>query len=332
MRKFVCILAMLLLMPCFPDGSRAEPLTWPPPPERSRIQFVRVVSKPADIGIKKSFLMKIWEFVAGDEPQTMSRPFGIAISGDKIVVTDIALAGFHIFDLMKNNYKIVTSKPSRLPSPLGAAFTKDGRALVVDSVLRKVFTYNDKGDFIGEFAAGFPFLRPTMISVSPADNAVWVSDTLAHQLFKFSPTGEKLLTIGKRGNQKGEFNYPTGITVGKDGTLYVCDTMNARIQIFSSEGRFISSFGRKGDSTGDFAHPKSVALDSDGNIYVVDGLFDAVQIFDTKGRLLLVFGRKGMGNGEFYVPATIFIDEKDRIFVSDSYNGRLQIFQYLRES
>jgi DNA-binding beta-propeller fold protein YncE len=332
MRKLVFILAILWLIPCFPDGSRAEPLTWPPPPERSRIQFVRVVSKPADIGIKKSFLMKIWEFIVGDEPEAMSRPFGIAVKGDKIVVTDVALAGFHVFDLMKNNYKIVTSKPSRLPSPLGAAFTKDGRALVVDSVLRKIFVYNDKGDFVGEFAAGFPFLRPTMVSISPADNAVWVTDTLAHQLFKFSSTGEKLLTLGKRGTQKGEFNFPTGITVGKGGTLYVCDTMNARIQIFSSDGRFISSFGRQGDSTGDFAHPKSVALDSEGNIYVVDGLFDAVQIFDPKGRLLLVFGRKGTKNGEFYVPATIFIDEKDRIFVSDSYNGRLQIFQYLRES
>jgi DNA-binding beta-propeller fold protein YncE len=332
MRKFVCILAILLLMPCFSDGSSPEPLTWPPPPERSRIQFVRVVSKPADIGIKKSLIRRIWEFIAGEEPEAMSRPFGIAVSGDKIVVTDVALAGFHVFDLMKDNYKIVTSKPSKLPSPLGAAFTKDERALVVDSVLRKIFAYNSKGDFIAEFAAGFPFLRPTMVSVSPADNAVWVSDTLAHQVFKFSPTGEKLLTLGRRGNQKGEFNYPTGITIGKDGTLYVCDTMNARIQIFSSDGRFISSFGRQGDSTGDFAHPKSVALDSEGNIYVVDGLFDAVQIFDPKGRLLLVFGRKGTRNGEFYVPATIFIDEKDRIFVSDSYNGRLQIFQYLRES
>jgi DNA-binding beta-propeller fold protein YncE len=319
-------------MPSFPDGGQAEPLTWPPPPERSRIQFVRVVSKPADIGIKKSFFRRIWEFIAGDEPDAMIRPFGIAVRGDKIVVTDVALAGFHVFDLMKNNYSIVTSKPVRLPSPLSAAFTKDDRMLVADSVLRKIFTYNNKSDFIGEFAAGFPFLRPTMVSVSPADNAVWVSDTLAHQLFKFSPTGEKLLTLGKRGNQKGEFNFPTGITVGKDGTLYVCDTMNARIQIFSSDGRFISTFGRQGDSTGDFAHPKSVALDSEGNIYVVDGLFDAVQIFDPKGRLLLVFGRKGTGNGEFYVPATIFIDEKDRIFVSDSYNGRLQIFQYLRES
>lgn len=327
--KFMPLTLIFLLL--FPQTPWADELTWPRPPEKSRIKFIQEVRGPSDLHIKKSFLRKIWEFIAGEEPEGISRPFAIAVKGDRIAVTDVSLYGFHLFDLRVNDYKVVTPKPVKLTSPVGAAFTTDGRLLVADSVMKKVFVFSSKGDFAGEFASLFPFQRPTSIAVSPLDNSIWVSDTLAHRVFKFSPTGEKLFTLGKRGDGEGEFNYPTGITAGKDGRLYVCDTLNARMQIFSPTGKFLFKFGRHGDSTGDFAHPKSVTLDSEGHIYIVDGLFDAVQIFDEKGRLLLVFGQRGQKKGEFYVPSSIIVDEKDRIFVSDSYNGRVQIFQYLRE-
>lgn len=323
-------LALLLLL-LSPSAVRSEELTWPPPPEMSRIRFIQAVRGPSDLKIKKSFFKKIWEFIVGEEPEGMSRPFAVAVKGDRICVTDIALSGFHLFDLKANNYKILSNKPIRLTSPVGVAFTNDERLLIADSILKKVFAFSSKGDFAGEFAPGFPFQRPTAVSVSPLDSSIWITDTLAHQVLKFSPAGEKLLSIGARGNKKGEFNYPTGMAIGKDGRVYICDTLNARVQIFSPTGKFLSTFGKHGDSTGDFGNPKSVALDAEGHIYIVDGLFDAVQIFDEKGRLLLVFGQRGTRNGEFYVPASIFIDEKDRIFVSDSYNGRVQIFQYLRE-
>lgn len=329
MRKLKILILVFILLPY---AAQAVELVWPPPPERTRLQFVRSVSRAADLGVKKSFLKKVWEFVAGEEPEGLVRPYGIAVMDNRVFITDMALSTFHIFDLLKNDYRIVTPKPTRLPSPVAIAFIRSGEALIVDSVLKKIFVYNAKGDYTGEFAPGFPFQRPTAIAVSPRDNAVWVTDTLAHQVLKFSPTGERLLTLGKRGAKKGEFNFPTGLTAGKDGRLYVCDTLNARIQIFSAEGKFLSTFGRLGDSTGDFSTPKSVALDSEGNIYVVDGLFDAVQIFNEKGHLLLVFGQRGNRKGEFYVPAAVVIDGRDRIFVTDSYNGRLQIFQYLRES
>lgn len=329
MRKLTFMTAIVLLMG---NLAWADNLVWPPPPEKPRIQFLKTIDKPADLGIKKSFFKKIWEFVAGDEPEGMARPYGIAVKGDKIFITDVALPGFHVFDLSRNNYQIINPRLVRAPSPLAVVYTGSERALVVDSVLKKIMIFDSEGKSWGEFAAGFSFQRPTAIALSPLDNTVWVTDTLAHQVLKFSPKGDKLLALGKRGDKRGEFNYPTGVALGKDGKVYVCDTLNARIQIFSPEGEFLFTFGKHGDSTGDFSHPKSIALDSDGNIYVVDGLFDAVQIFDGQGRLLLVFGRKGVKNGEFNVPATICIDEKDRILISDSYNGRLQIFQYLRES
>lgn len=326
-KTFVSIVISVILLFNLVEASD---LVWPPPPDKAKIQFLQSITKPFDIGIKKSFFKKIFEFFAGEETEEIARPFSITSKNGKVFITDIGLNGFHIFDFKEGRYKLVSGKKAKIESPVGIAATKDNKILIVDSILKKVLIFNDSGDFEGEFAKGFPFKRPTAISVSPSDGSIWIADTLAHQIHKFSLNGGKLLTIGKRGINSGEFNYPTGILVSKDGKVYVCDTLNFRIQVFSSDGRFLYKFGKHGDSTGDFAHPKSLAIDTDGNIYVIDGLFDAVQIFDSKGKLLLVFGQRGTKNGEFYVPASIYIND-DKIYISDSYNKRVQIFKYLKE-
>lgn len=82
------------------------------------------------------------------------------------------------------------------------------------------------------------------------------------------------------------FNYPTFITIDRDGRLYVTDTGNFRVQIFDKEGRYIKDFGKPGNKGGFFARPKGVAIDSEGNIYVVDAMFQNVQIFNREGELL----------------------------------------------
>jgi len=325
------IFFLLILIFVVSEVQGVEEIIFPPPPEKSRIRFLQELRGPADLKIKKSFLTKIWEFLVGEEPEEFGHPFAVAVRDEKIVVTDTKKRGFHIFDLGRNNYRIVVPRVVNLSSPVGAHIARDGRLFIVDSLLKKIFIFDIAGKFQGEFAHLFPFQRPTGIFSSPYDGSLWVVDTLAHQVISFNPAGEKLFILGKRGTKEGEFNYPTGITIGKDGRIYICDTLNARIQMFSPVGKFISAFGKRGDSTGDFSHPKAIALDSEGHLYVVDGLFDAIQIFDEKGRLLLVFGQRGSRRGEFYVPTSLCIDESDRIFVVDSYNQRLQIFQYLRE-
>ena len=41
----------------------------------------------------------------------------------------------------------------------------------------------------------------------------------------------------------GEFNYPTDVALGPEGTLYVADGFNDRIQVFGADGRFLRKWG-----------------------------------------------------------------------------------------
>src|SRR6187551_532976 len=80
-------------------------------------------------------------------------------------------------------------------------------------------------------------VTPHGISVDK-DGNVWVADfsgnkagTKGHQVHKFSPKGEKLLSLGiagKPGNADGQFNQPNDVVVGPDGSIYVGDGHDAQ--------------------------------------------------------------------------------------------------------
>lgn len=306
---------------------------WPPPPQTARIKYVRNLSGPHDLGIKKSWFKQTMESIFGAEEveERMVRPYGVFAGADRVYVTDAGAGVLHVFDMRgKNYFQISEIKKEELVSPIGVAADKNGYIYLSDSVLRRVFVFNREGEYLKDVGSPELFLRPAGLAVD--EERVYVVDTHGHRVLIFSrEKGDLLFSFGRNGAGKGDFNYPTNIFVGKDGFIYITDSMNFRVQIFGKDGHFISSFGRLGDGSGDFSKPKGIAVDSEGHIYVADAHFDNVQIFDRDGRLLLSFGSTGQGPGEMILPAGLFIDEKDMVYVADSYNGRVQVFQYLKE-
>ena len=67
---------------------------------------------------------------------------------------------------------------------------------------------------------------------------MWIADfsgnkegTKGHQVHKFSPKGDKLMSLGlagKPGNADGQFNQPNAVVVGPDGSIYVADGHDAQ--------------------------------------------------------------------------------------------------------
>ena len=144
-----------------------------------------------------------------------------------------------------------------------------------------------------------------------------VGATKGHQVFKFSPTGKLLMTLGKAGGSLTECCFqPNDVIVAPNGTIYVAQGHNDIggphvIWTFDKNGKPLSSFGKFGHGRGEFDQPHALAFDSKGRLFVGDRSNNRIQIFDQKGTLLDVWY-------QFSRPSGIFIDKKDNLYSADS--------------
>ncbi len=311
------------------DRSAENKILWPGPPERPRIAYVWSISSVSKTG---GSLIDIFAGNKGDitdprESQTLLRPYSVFVDEENnLFIADPGAFRVTVVDLNNlNSFNILSANGKGFISPVGVVSYK-GKIYISDSMLRKVFIFNNKGKFIGSFKGNF--IRPTCMAIDRKRKKIYLSDTLAHRIYIYDLDGNRESYIGKRGGGDGEFNFPTHLWVDDRGRLYVSDSMNFRVQVFSPDGKFLFKFGKLGKAYGHLEKPKGVATDSDGNIYVVDSINDTVKIFDRQGKLLLFFGEKGTYYGDFWLPSGIFI-AKDYIYVADTYNGRVQVFKYL---
>jgi DNA-binding beta-propeller fold protein YncE len=240
-----------------------------------------------------------------------------------------------IYEVQKNKLqkpRAIKKKDNFFTSLVGVCSMPNGDILFTDSRLNKVFIIDHDKKKLASLNDTLQFQQPTGIAYSAASGEIWVVETGAHRVSVLGTNGELIKRIGNRGEENGQFNFPTSIWIDKDGDVYIVDAMNFRVQIFHKNGDFVTAFGEEGDASGTFARPKGIATDTYGNIYVADALFHVVQIFDRSGNFLYSFGKQGREKEEFWMPSGIFIDSKNYIYVADSYNSRVQIFQLVNGS
>src|ERR1035437_2515651 len=114
------------------------------------------------------------------------------------------------------------------------AYDRCGANSCADSTLDPIVEFDASGKALRKFGAGL-FVQPHGMFVDPAGN-VWVTDDLATkdgkkglQVFKFSPDGKILMTLGKAGTA-GEgpdtFGAPTDVLVARNGDIFVTDGHN----------------------------------------------------------------------------------------------------------
>ncbi|MBI3597346.1 MAG: 6-bladed beta-propeller [Nitrospirae bacterium] len=310
---------------------------WPLPPDPPVISYLNSFSEPKDLGAKRSWFRMTVEFLFGKGVAPhMLRPYAVTTDGKgRVYVTDTGLQAVHIYDFSAKSYQQIfwiERGRSRLMSPVGVAVDENGLIYVSDSELNRIFVYEPKKRrLVRTIGEAGQFHRLTGIAYNPKLRRLYAVDTASNTVSVFDPSGKGLMTFGQRGNQEGELNFPTHITIDSEGTLYITDSMNFRVQIFDADGKFLGKLGQLGNTLGSFSKPKGVAVDSSGHIYVVDGIYDTIQIFDRKGELLLNFGRAGEKEGDFWLPAGIAVDNRNRIYVADTYNQRVEVFQFLGE-
>ena len=185
-------------------------------------------------------------------------------------------------------------------------------------------------ELLANFGAGL-FVLPHGLHVDD-DGNVWVTDsqgneagTKGHQVIKFSPEGEVLLTLGEAGQPgsgPGQLNEPCDVITAPNGDIFVSDGHSGqspdppegrtgRILKFDSEGNFIKEWGEIGFRPGQFRTPHALEFDSQGRLYVADRGNHRIQIFDQEGELLEIYAQYSRVSG-------LFITDDDTLYAIDS--------------
>jgi sugar lactone lactonase YvrE len=225
------------------------------------------------------------------------------------------------------------------------------------SPLDVVLKFDENGNLVKSFGQGM-FVFPHGIHVD-RDGNVWVTDgqdnfpraprggrggaaaapatpppaptkIVGHQVYKFSPDGRLLLTLGKPGgNRPGQpadrasFYQPNDVITNANGDIFVCEghsdseTANARIVKFDRTGKFIKEWGKRGSAPGEMLQPHSLAFDSRGRLFVADRSNNRIQIFDQDGTLL------DHGWEQYSRISGLWIDPNDMMYAADSESGRV---------
>jgi sugar lactone lactonase YvrE len=211
-----------------------------------------------------------------------------------------------------------------------------GAATCVGRSEPPILKFDPSGKLLASFGGGM-FAFPHGFTVDRQGN-VWASDanasetvlgvsakdsngaTRGHQVFKLSPAGKVLMTLGKEGvagNGPDTFDQPSGIAVAPNGDIFVTDGhgKNDRVVKFSKEGRFIKAWGHHGAGPGEFDQPHDISIGgSQDHVFVADRSNSRVQIFDQDGNFIAAWKQFGR-------PSAVFVGKDDTLYVSDSQSN-----------
>lgn len=252
--------------------------------------------------------------------------------------------------------------------PYGLCEGPDGGLLIVDSYANQlrascdgiVSTLAGNEDIIS--VNGYPSVgyfngnaldallnRPRFATSTPEGYVIF-SDTGNHSI-RILKDGVVTLLAGcqipgfKNGSyNNAQFNTPSGVAVGADGTIYVADTLNHCIRQISPQGQVSTLAGIPGQagfmdgtpSEALFCEPNDIQLGADGALYVVDkgnqrvrriehDKVDTVAGSGTTVDSATGYIVGGYENGptlksQFLYPTGLFIADDGTIFLADTGN------------
>jgi len=200
-----------------------------------------------------------------------------------------------------------------------------------------VHLFDETGKEVRSFGGGL-FVWPHGIHVD-RDGNVWVTDSRAPSaddlkkfpgedkkgsaVFKFSPQGKLLLTLGKpgvHGNPPEALTDPAAVVTDPDnGDVYVAEShtdvtdpnLIGRISVFDKNGKFLRVIGKTGTAPGEFRTPHALAFDSQGRLVVADRHNHRIQLLTKSGKFIREYDEFGRTSG-------LAIDKSDIIYTTDS--------------
>jgi sugar lactone lactonase YvrE len=257
----------------------------------------------------------------------LRNPFGIAIKGDTIYVTDMGDNKVYMFG---SNGTVEWGKPGdpvQFNDPKGIAVDWQGNVYVADSGNHQIQKLNHNNGKWEVFWDGDKDRQPgdkeRQLWGVAADNEgnVYITDQMNQEFLKLSSEGTKLPFWNKPGAESGRFQGPTGIAVDNDKNVYVVDNSNdKRLRVFDSNGTEHNpiDFPDSGLYTG-------IGVDSNRTVYVAATGQNSIQVFDKDGNPLPSWDTAA--GTSLNQPRGVAVDGDGNVYVTDTDKSRIVVFQ-----
>jgi sugar lactone lactonase YvrE len=230
---------------------------------------------------------------------------------------------YQIFDLW-------AKRPTRATfvDVVAIAVDSQDQVYVLNRGPQPIMVFDRDGNFLRSWGEG-DFVRVHSMYIDSEGN-LFCADDDGHTVTKWSPQGELLLTLGKKGQatdtgydgrdyksiKRGgpPFNRPTDISVASNGDIYVTDGYgNARVHCFSPQGELKFSWGEPGDGPSEFNIPHGLVIDKQDRVLVSDRENNRIQVFTLEGKLITIW--EGL-----YRPNSIRLGLDDVLYVAELTN------------
>jgi DNA-binding beta-propeller fold protein YncE len=149
------------------------------------------------------------------------RPVDVAISGDRLYVTDI----------MHHQVQVLDKQTDEILLSFGEAGSEPGQ-----------------------------LFHPTNLAIA-GDGSIYVADTSNYRVQQFDADGQLIRAIGAIGTRHGNFARPKGVALDQEDNIYVVDAAFQNIQILGPDGGPLMAFGGGGVERWNINMPTVVKID-----------------------------------------------------------------------
>ncbi|XP_035672068.1 E3 ubiquitin-protein ligase TRIM71-like [Branchiostoma floridae] len=263
----------------------------------------------------------------GSQQGQFNAPIDLAVSGDRLYVTDTVNTRVQVFDLTgKYCHSFSTTT-----IPWSLAVHIDGTIVVKSGNEVKKFT--PSGELLYTFSLSEYCTEPYGLALQ-RDGRVVVADGDKHSIFLFEPDGTLIKQVGGKGEGDGQFNDPCFACTDNADNIIVSDRLNHRVHVFDKNLMFQHKFGQRGDQTQDMRCPIGVSADNRENIVLsnigcrTDGVKHGqkLQVYRPDGTWLSTISSDG---DKLNVPHGVAVTEDGHVFVADTNDHCIRKYRYV---
>ena len=211
------------------------------------------------------------KFVTSFGQEILKSPWGIAVTGEDILVTDTSHHSLFLFDKksmkLKNRTGTKGKEEGQLNTPSGLSIDTNGDVFVTDSWNNRISIFSKALEFKNWFGTGQLYFP---LDVKLTNECVVVLDWSPNCINFFSRNGTLLSSCISQGRgQDCSVEYPYFFCLDPAENIIISDTNRHAIKIFSKSGQRIHTIGKEGNGKGEFIEPYGICISQLGTIFVV---------------------------------------------------------------